>query len=52
MMTLEVADLSPYGSELSADDDKWLAKLAQIDTRDYRVGIEPEPAAQLRLFEP
>jgi 5-methylcytosine-specific restriction enzyme subunit McrC len=42
MMTLEFADLSPYAGELSGDDDKWLAKVAHIDPRDYRIGIQDD----------
>ena len=42
MSTLEFADLSPYVGELSAEDDEWLAKVAQIDPREYRIGIEED----------
>jgi 5-methylcytosine-specific restriction enzyme subunit McrC len=42
MMTLYFDDLSPYVGELSSDEDKWLAKVAQIDPRDYRIGIEDD----------
>jgi 5-methylcytosine-specific restriction enzyme subunit McrC len=52
--TLEFADLSPYGGELSADDDEWLAKVAEIDPREYRIGIEddrPEDDDWLPLVE-
>lgn len=38
-MALEFADLSPYSGELSSGDD-WLAKVARIDPRDYRIGID------------
>jgi hypothetical protein len=54
MMTLEFDDLSPYAGELSGDDDKWLAKVARIDPRDYRIGIEddrPEDDEWLPLIE-
>ncbi len=54
MKTLEFADLSPYTGELTADDDQWLAKVAEIDPRDYRVGIEddrPEDDEWLPLVE-
>jgi 5-methylcytosine-specific restriction enzyme subunit McrC len=52
--TLEFSDLSPYVGELSAEDDQWLAKVAQIDPREYRIGIEddrPEDDDWLPLVE-
>jgi 5-methylcytosine-specific restriction enzyme subunit McrC len=52
--TLEFADLSPYTGELTAEDDQWLAKVAEIDPRDYRIGIEddrPEDDEWLPLVE-
>jgi 5-methylcytosine-specific restriction enzyme subunit McrC len=54
MMMLEFADLSPYTGELSGDDDKWLAKVARIDPRDFRIGIQddrPEDDEWLPLVE-
>src|ERR1700727_944168 len=39
METLQFADLSPYAGELSSEDHQWLAKAAQVDPRDYRVGV-------------
>ena len=54
MMTLEFADLSPYAGELSGDDDKWLAKVALINPRNYRIGIQddrPEDDEWLPLVE-
>ena len=42
MMALEFADLSPYAGELSSGDDEWLAKVARIDPRDYRIGIDSD----------
>lgn len=43
MTALEFADLSPYkGGELTAEDDQWLAKVAEIDPRQYRIGIEDD----------
>lgn len=54
MKTLEFADLSPYTGELTAEDDQWLAKVAEIDPRDYRIGIEddrPEDDEWLPLVE-
>jgi 5-methylcytosine-specific restriction enzyme subunit McrC len=41
--TLEFTDLSPYPGELSAGDDEWLSKVAQIDPRSYRIGIGGDP---------
>jgi 5-methylcytosine-specific restriction enzyme subunit McrC len=53
--TLEFADLSPYtGGELTAEDDQWLAKVAEIDPRQYRIGIEdgrPQDDELLPLVE-
>jgi 5-methylcytosine-specific restriction enzyme subunit McrC len=40
--TLEFADLSPYLGDLSVEDDAWLADVAKIDPREYRVGIEDD----------
>ena len=40
MSTLDLVDLSPYTGALSPGDDEWLAKIAQIDPRDYRIGID------------
>lgn len=54
MRTLEFDDLSPHVGELSGDDDKWLAKVARIDPRHYRIGIEydrPEDDEWLPLIE-
>lgn len=54
MTTLQFADLSPYAGELSADDDAWLADVAKIDPRVYRIGIEddrPEDDEWLPLVE-
>jgi 5-methylcytosine-specific restriction enzyme subunit McrC len=42
VITLEFADLSPYTGELTAEDDQWLAKVAEIDPRQYRIGIEDD----------
>src|ERR1022692_258818 len=42
MRTLEFTDLSRYDGELSRDDDEWLAKVAQINPRDHRIGISGE----------
>jgi len=42
MSTLEFTDLSPYRGELTRDDDEWLAKVARINPRDYRIGISGE----------
>lgn len=42
MTTLEFADLSPYPGELTAEDDRWLALVAEIDPREYRIGIEDD----------
>jgi 5-methylcytosine-specific restriction enzyme subunit McrC len=53
-MTLEFDDLSPYAGELSGADDEWLAKVARIDPRDYRIGVEddrPEDEDWLPLIE-
>ena len=33
MTTLEFADLSPHAGELTAEDDRWLAVVAEIDPR-------------------
>src|SRR5689334_22658619 len=54
MITLEFADLSPYAGELSADDDRWLAKVADINPRDYRIGVgddRPDDDEWLPLVE-
>jgi 5-methylcytosine-specific restriction enzyme subunit McrC len=40
MRALEFADLSPYAGELDGEDNEWLAKIARIDPRNYRIGIE------------
>ena len=42
MMTLEFDDLSPYPGDLSGDDDEWLTKVARIDPRRYRIGIDDD----------
>jgi len=42
MRTLEFTDLSPYIGDLSSDEVQWLAKVAQIDPRDYRIGVESD----------
>ena len=42
MRTLEFADLSPYPGDLSGDDDEWLTKVAGIDPRRYRIGIDDD----------
>lgn len=36
---LLLRDLSPYNQPLSADDDAWLARIAEIDPRDFRIRI-------------
>lgn len=54
MTTLEFSDLSPYAGELSAEDDAWLTRVAEIDPREYRIGIEddrPEDDEWLPLVE-
>lgn len=54
MTTLEFADLSPYSDGLSAEDDAWLAEVAKIDPRQFRIGIEddrPEDDEWLPLVE-
>ena len=54
MMTLAFDDLSPYPGELGGDDDEWLTKVAAIDPRKYRIGIEddrPEDEEWLPLVE-
>jgi 5-methylcytosine-specific restriction enzyme subunit McrC len=45
MMALEFADLSPHIGELGRSDDEWLAKVARIDPRDYRIGIKNDHPA-------
>jgi len=53
-MTLEFDDLSPYAGELSGADDTWLAKVARINPRHYRIGIEndrPDDDEWLPLIE-
>ena len=35
-------DLSPYPGTLTADDHDWLRSLANLDPRDYRIGIDDE----------
>ena len=52
MMTLEFADLSPYAGELSGDDDKWLAKVALINPRNYRIGIDRRSPGGRRVAAP
>jgi 5-methylcytosine-specific restriction enzyme subunit McrC len=37
--TLEFHDLSPFTATLDAGDDAWLAKLADVDPRAYRISI-------------
>jgi 5-methylcytosine-specific restriction enzyme subunit McrC len=34
-----VYDLSPLPDGLTAEDDRWLAKLAELDPREYRIGL-------------
>jgi 5-methylcytosine-specific restriction enzyme subunit McrC len=53
MMTLQFADLSPYLGEVG-DDEEWLAKMAQIDPRDYNIGVggdQPDHDEWLPLIE-
>jgi 5-methylcytosine-specific restriction enzyme subunit McrC len=40
LSTLSFRDLSPYTGELTDADHAWLARVAELDPRDYRVGIE------------
>ncbi len=35
-------DLSPYTGELTVEDDSWLAEVAKIDPREYRIGIDED----------
>ena len=54
MVTLEFADLSPYAGELRGGGDEWLARVAQIDRRDYGIGIDgdhPDDDEWLPLIE-
>lgn len=39
MTTLELRDLAPYEGELTAEDEAWLARVAEFDPRDFRIGI-------------
>jgi 5-methylcytosine-specific restriction enzyme subunit McrC len=37
-------DLSPYTGELTAEDDAWLEKLANVDPRNFRISIDEDRA--------
>jgi 5-methylcytosine-specific restriction enzyme subunit McrC len=45
-VSLRFRDLSPYQGDLTAEDDAWLAEVAAIDPRDYRIGIDDERAEE------
>jgi 5-methylcytosine-specific restriction enzyme subunit McrC len=42
LTTLEFRDLSPYSGGLSGADEAWLSHVAELDPRDYRVGIDED----------
>ena len=52
MTALAFTDLSPYLGELSSGDDEWLSKVAQIDPRDYRIGIGSDHLDRRRMAAP
>jgi 5-methylcytosine-specific restriction enzyme subunit McrC len=37
-------DLSPFAGDLTVEDERWLARLAELDPRDFRVGVDDERA--------
>lgn len=39
MNALEFCDLAPYTGELTPGDEAWLAKIATVDPRQYRIGV-------------
>ena len=39
MSALEFRDLAPYIGELSQSDHDWLARVAAVDPREYRIGV-------------
>lgn len=49
MTTLEFHDLSPYSGDLTTVDDAWLARVAELDPGEYRVGIDDDRIDDERL---
>jgi 5-methylcytosine-specific restriction enzyme subunit McrC len=40
--TLTFHDLSPYGGDLTTEDDAWLKVVATLDPREYRIGVDDD----------